>query len=87
MSGEQVSGDVVIGADGVHSIASEAVLGIKNHPVAPVHSNCCYRFLIPAATLEEDAETKFWNKDRDGWTRLFPHDSTKRRLVTYPCRE
>lgn len=62
-------------------------MGRKNQPVAPSHSNCCFRFLIPASVLDEDPETKFWNEDRDGWTRLFPHDDTRRRLVVYPCRE
>ncbi|PHH92705.1 hypothetical protein CDD83_5942 [Cordyceps sp. RAO-2017] len=86
-SGEQVEGDVVIGADGIHSLAAETVLGHKNQPVPPVHSNCCYRFLIPAATLDEDPETRFWNEGRDGWTRMFPDNETKRRIVVYPCRE
>lgn len=81
-----VGGDVVIGADGVHSSASEAVLGRRNDPVAPQHSNFAFRFLIPASTLEEDPETRFWNDDSDGWTRLFVDNHTKRRLVAYPCR-
>ncbi|POR39508.1 3-hydroxybenzoate 6-hydroxylase 1 [Tolypocladium paradoxum] len=85
-SGQEICGDVVVGADGVHSAAAEAVLGSKNQPVPPVHSNCCYRFLIAASTLEEDPETRFWNEERDGWARLFPHNDTKRRLVVYPCR-
>ncbi|KND86592.1 3-hydroxybenzoate 6-hydroxylase 1 [Tolypocladium ophioglossoides CBS 100239] len=84
--GEEICGDVVVGADGIHSAAVEAVLGCKNQPVPPFHSNSCYRFLIPASTLEEDPETRFLNEDRDGWTRLFPHNDTKRRLVVYPCR-
>lgn len=86
-SGQEICGDVVVGADGVHSAAAEAVLGCRNQPVPPVHSNCCYRFLIPASKLEEDPETRFWNEERDGWARIFPHNDTKRRLVVYPCRK
>lgn len=85
-SGETVTGDVVIGADGVHSVASEAVTGSKNAPVPPEHSNFAFRFLIPAHVLEADPETRFWNKDASGWTRLFPHNETKRRVVAYTCR-
>ncbi|KAF7561127.1 hypothetical protein G7046_g3003 [Stylonectria norvegica] len=85
-TGEEICGDVVIGADGVHSIASVTVMGEKR-PVPPVHFNCCFRFLIPAETLEEDPATRFWNEDREGWTRLFPHNETQRRIVAYPCRD
>ena len=86
-TGQEICGDVVVGADGVHSAAAEAVLGRENKPVTPVHANCCYRFLIPACKLEGDAETRFWNEERDGWLRLFPHNETKRRLITYPCKK
>ncbi|XP_044715693.1 FAD binding domain-containing protein [Hirsutella rhossiliensis] len=85
--GKEVCGDIVVGADGVHSCAAETVMGHENQPVAPVHSNYCYRFLIPAATLDEDPGTRFWNEQRDGWTRLFVHNDTKRRMVVYPCRD
>ncbi|KAJ6437293.1 FAD binding domain-containing protein [Purpureocillium lavendulum] len=84
--GQEIVGDVVIGADGVHSQASEAIVGRGNDPVQPIHYNSCYRFLIPASVLEEDAETRFWNEGADGWGRLFIDYSTRRRLVTYPCR-
>jgi salicylate hydroxylase len=86
-SGEKVPGDVVIGADGVHSIASEAVLGHKNVMIPPVHYNCAYRFLIPAETLEADPETRFFNEDMEGWMRLFTLEATSRRLIAYTCRD
>ncbi|KAF4974208.1 hypothetical protein FDECE_18693 [Fusarium decemcellulare] len=84
---QEICADLVIGADGVHSLASQAVTGQENEPVAPSHSNQCFRFLIPSSVLEQDPETRFWNEDCDGWTRLFPHDETKRRVVAYPCRD
>ncbi len=43
--GETIRADVVVGADGLHSIACETVIGRKNEPVPPAHYNCCYRFL------------------------------------------
>ncbi|KJZ75162.1 hypothetical protein HIM_05356 [Hirsutella minnesotensis 3608] len=86
-SGQEIQGDVVVGADGIHSAACEAVLGCANPPVAPVHHNYCYRFLIPSAVLEEDTETRFWNEGRDGCLRILPHNDTQRRIVIYPCRD
>jgi len=77
---------MVIGADGVHSLASKTVLGRNNIPVPPAHHNCCYRFLIPAAALEEDPATSFFNENSDGRMVLFPDNQTRRRLVSYPCR-
>jgi salicylate hydroxylase len=87
VDGETIHGDVVVGADGLHSIACETVLGRQNQPLPPAHYNACYRFLIPAAALEEDPETRFWNQDSDGMIRLFTHNESNRRLVSYPCRE
>lgn len=84
--GTLYTGDVVIGADGVHSKASTAVLGERLIPVSPKPYNYAYRFLINAEDLEKDPETRFWNEDREGWTRIFTHASD-RRIVVYPCRE
>ncbi|RYP27889.1 hypothetical protein DL767_007477 [Monosporascus sp. MG133] len=86
-SGEVIEGDVVIGADGVHSLASETVLGYENRPVAPSHYNYCYRFLIPASKLEADPETRSWNADIDGKIRIFADNENRRRLVAYACRD
>lgn len=78
---------MVIGADGVHSAAREAVLGHKNDPGIPQDLNYLFRFLIPAYVLERDPETRFWNQDRDGWTRIFSDVEGRRRIVAYTCRE
>lgn len=86
-SGERIKGDVIICADGIHSVGCDTVLGRAKETIAPKYSNCAYRFLISSSTLEDDPETRFFNENREGWTRLYPHDSTRRRLVTYPCRE
>ncbi|KAI1245036.1 hypothetical protein MGN70_011924 [Eutypa lata] len=86
-SGEIVEADVVIGADGIHSIASEAVLGYENEAVTPAHYNYCYRFLIPASVLEADPDTRFWNVGSEGKSRIFADNEKGRRLVAYVCRE
>ncbi|KJK76577.1 hypothetical protein H634G_08165 [Metarhizium anisopliae BRIP 53293] len=85
-TGREICGDLVIAADGVHSIAPEAILGRKVVPVDPVNANYCYRFLIPVETLEADAETKFFTEGREGYSQIFPDDKSLRRLVVYPCR-
>lgn len=77
----------MVGADGVHSLASEAVLGSENTPVAPELYNCCYRFLIPTSVLEADDETKEWNEDLGGWLRIMADNPKSRRIIMYPCRE
>jgi salicylate hydroxylase len=86
-NGQEIKADVVIGADGIHSLAAEAILGRKVQAVPPIHSNYCYRFLLPVEQLEADPETRFFTKNRDGWIRLFIDNNDQRRLVVYPCRE
>ncbi|KAL3295857.1 salicylate hydroxylase [Colletotrichum asianum] len=83
-SGEVVTGDVVIAADGVHTIGVEAVLGHSNPAVPQGHYNFCFRFLIPAADIEADPVTKFWTEGDDGRMKFLVGD--KKRLVSYPCR-
>jgi 2-polyprenyl-6-methoxyphenol hydroxylase-like FAD-dependent oxidoreductase len=84
--GTVVHSDMVVGADGVHSVAIEAVLG-RPHPPVPSRDpyNFCYRFLIPAEDIEADPETRFWNEEDDGRIKFFVKE--KRRLVSYPCRK
>lgn len=86
-NGEVIHADLIVGADGVHSRAAEAVLQHKVEAIAPQHSNICYRFLIPASVLEEDPETRHWNIANRSRIRVFSHNDTQRRLVTYVCRD
>ncbi|KAJ0375007.1 hypothetical protein COL26b_006722 [Colletotrichum chrysophilum] len=83
-SGEVVTGDVVIAADGVHTIGVESVLGHSNPAVPQGHYNFCFRFLIPAVDIEADPVTKFWTEGDDGRMKFLVGD--KKRLVSYPCR-
>ncbi|ORY58182.1 salicylate hydroxylase [Pseudomassariella vexata] len=84
-NGHVQTADVVIGADGIHTTAIEAVLGRSNPPVPSKDMyNFCYRFLIPAADIEQDSQTRFWNEDDDGRMKFFVGDM--KRLVSYPCR-
>lgn len=51
-NGSEMKGDLVIGADGIHSMAVEAVLG---HSLPAVSSgSACFRFLIPTEDILND---------------------------------
>ncbi|KAH9880160.1 hypothetical protein J1614_002186 [Plenodomus biglobosus] len=54
--GSSVHKDVIVGADGVHSIIAKAVLG-TDIPGTEV-GECAYRFLIPTETLRHNPLTK-----------------------------
>lgn len=86
--GTVVTADLIIAADGVNSIAPEAITGQANPAQPAGQSNCCYRFLIPTAVLEANPATESFIKDHpnDG-TRLFPDIQGRRRLIAYPCRK
>ncbi|KAI0153906.1 salicylate hydroxylase [Pestalotiopsis sp. NC0098] len=84
-NGSVITSDVVIGADGIHSTAVEAVLGRVNKPVPSRDLyNFCYRFLIPTSEIESDPETRFWTEDDDGRMKFFVGDL--KRIASYPCR-
>ncbi|KAK1996005.1 FAD binding domain-containing protein [Colletotrichum falcatum] len=85
-SGEEIRADFIVGADGIRSAAREVVFGNGNPRVAPKHYNMCYRFMVPAAVLEEDPETRFWTENVDGLIRMMTDDKADRKLIAYTCR-
>ncbi|KAK3377463.1 hypothetical protein B0H63DRAFT_477248 [Podospora didyma] len=87
-TGEVIVGDVVVAADGIHSIGVDAVLGQPNPPQPQELYNGCFRFLLPASELEADLETSWWNKDnhREGKMSIYMNGKTGNRFVSYPCR-
>ncbi|EFQ25885.1 FAD binding domain-containing protein [Colletotrichum graminicola] len=86
-NGEEIRADLIVGADGIRSIARQVVFGRENPPVPPTCHNMFYRFLIPAEALEEDPETKFWTEENvDGLIRIMLDERSNRTLTTYPCR-
>jgi 2-polyprenyl-6-methoxyphenol hydroxylase-like FAD-dependent oxidoreductase len=83
-----VTADLVVAADGIHSVAVEAVLGHSNPPQPAKHNNCCYRFFISRTELEAHRETEVFVRPPDSLIcRIYADHETGRRLVTYPCRE
>lgn len=62
--GTSAVADAVVGADGVHSVVRELIIG----PDMPIHrGRIAYRAVFPAALLDRhlgDSRTKWWGKDR-----------------------
>ncbi len=56
--GTVVTGDIIVAADGVHSVGVAAVIGRPNPPMPARHDNSCYRFLVPRAEIEADPGDK-----------------------------
>ncbi|GAM33425.1 salicylate hydroxylase [Talaromyces pinophilus] len=74
--------DLVIAADGVHTIAVDHVIG---HSVSPVSTGfAAFRFLIPTEELLKDPDTAPMVTDIDGVFKVLRADDS-RRLVWYPC--
>ncbi|KAM0472430.1 hypothetical protein ACHAP7_008583 [Fusarium lateritium] len=72
--------DVIIAADGIHSVIAPCVLG-SDIPAASVNE-CAYRFLIPAAKLlENPATAALFREDK---TTFHVASTADRRLVWYP---
>ncbi|KAL3471858.1 hypothetical protein BJX99DRAFT_250144 [Aspergillus californicus] len=80
-NGEVVSGDVVLGADGVHSAARARLPGGEN--IKPYSSGKnAFRFLIARKDAVEDPETRELVEELGTW---YMFDSRDRRVVIYPC--
>ena len=86
--GTVVEADLIIAADGAHSIAAKAITGQPMVPQPAQTNNCCYRFLIPTELLRNSPDTKWFleGHPNDG-TRIFSDIPGRRRIVTYPCRK
>lgn len=85
-SGETVTGDLIIAADGVHSKGVEALIGSPNPALPTSEYNIAYRFLISSSEIDSDPETaQFGGSEDDGRMKFFVGD--RKRLIWYPCRE
>jgi len=83
--GTTMKGDLIIGADGIHSNAAKYVIGHDNP--AKDTGISCFRLLIPTQVLIDDPETKFLMEGHEGKFRSFNVDDKGKRLVWYCCRE
>ncbi|GAA6022639.1 hypothetical protein JCM8202_005029 [Rhodotorula sphaerocarpa] len=83
--GEKLHADVIIGADGIHSVARTAVLG--QQLVANRSGHSAYRSLIPRERLLDNPRAlAILDGDERGFG-LTTFMGGNRRLVAYPCRK
>ena len=78
--GSQRAGDLVIGADGVHSATRKEIPGGDLRPYDSGKS--AFRFLVPRKLLAEDPRTETYVEPDDYVVMCIGND---RRVVLYPC--
>jgi 2-polyprenyl-6-methoxyphenol hydroxylase-like FAD-dependent oxidoreductase len=81
--GEEVRGDVVVGADGVHSKMRPRIPGAENVKVFG-SGKSAFRFLIPRERALGDADTKKFAEQEGHLVMVFARD---RRVVVYPTSD
>ncbi|KAI0131931.1 putative salicylate hydroxylase [Xylariales sp. AK1849] len=83
VDGTIVTPDIVIGADGVHTVLLQSVAGSES--VAKPTGFAAYRWLVRMETLQNDADCKWLVDDPRTLMVTFTSDD-KKRLAVYPCR-
>lgn len=87
--GSRHTADMVVAADGLHSVLREAVVGREGKaPEASGHS--AFRFLIDTEAMREDKQmAAMLEKKGDGAAILIDQKETvgERHVMWYPCRE
>ncbi|KAF5252001.1 hypothetical protein FANTH_2955 [Fusarium anthophilum] len=78
--GSQVQGDLVVGADGVHSRSRHKVVGKEWQAYSSGKS--AFRFLVPRQAALDDPETAQFAQHNGQLTIWYAAD---RRIVMYPC--
>ena len=78
--GSHVQGDLLVGADGVHSCTRKAIPGGDLEPFDSGKS--AYRFLLPTELLSSDSRTAE-AVSRVGYLTMWIGDN--KRLIMYPC--
>ncbi|KAI8188106.1 Salicylate hydroxylase [Colletotrichum sp. SAR 10_76] len=85
--GEVVEADVIVGADGIHSIVREAILGTEPEMVSSGAS--LYRFVYPLEKAKEtlDGLPEAIDPRTGGFLNLMTaDDDLHRNIIFYPCR-
>ncbi|KAF7871786.1 hypothetical protein EAF04_003893 [Stromatinia cepivora] len=84
--GTNMTADLIVGADGIHSSAVKEVTGYEN-PAVPTGISC-FRCLIPVKEIQDDPECAFFMEEMEGKLRMFiSPNNGHQRVVWYPCRE
>ncbi|EEU34458.1 uncharacterized protein NECHADRAFT_44489 [Fusarium vanettenii 77-13-4] len=81
-NGDKIQGDLVIGADGVHSKSRSKVVGREVKPHSSGKS--AFRFLVPRQAALDDPETERFAKINGQLIIWYGPD---RRVVMYPCED
>ncbi|KAL6230025.1 hypothetical protein BDW75DRAFT_245208 [Aspergillus navahoensis] len=80
--GKKFTGDLIVGADGVHSVTRTF---IPNCPSPPSdYGQSCFRFMVATKTLEEDNEASKYTLEKGVMSVFLAKD---RRLVMYPTND
>ncbi|KAL2867210.1 putative salicylate hydroxylase [Aspergillus lucknowensis] len=80
-NGEVVSGDLVLGADGIHSAAKSKIPGGEKVRTFSSGKNA-FRFLLARRDALDDPDTRELAKELGTW---YMFDSPDLRVVVYPC--
>lgn len=88
--GSSRSGDVVVGADGVHSNARKAIM--KNAPVPVKGAHNCFRFILERQIVLDDPETKALGEQHQSMEMWYMEDrkivmytTSKNKLLNFVC--
>lgn len=82
--GEVVQGDLIVGADGIHSRIREAVTGEKM--IASPSGLSAYRCLLPRDTIKDIPEAIELLNSEFGYLKILITDKQER-IIMYPCRD
>ena len=80
--GSVIHADVVIGADGVHSLSRAVIAGADHKPFSSGKS--AFRFMIPRQSVLDDPQTRPYAECDGEMVMVFHKD---RRLVMYPTND
>ncbi|KAK7063529.1 FAD/NAD(P)-binding domain-containing protein [Favolaschia claudopus] len=84
-SGESIPADVVIGADGIHSVIRTSVIG---HVVkAPATGWTCFRCLFDASNLDGSEGLEWLTEGLTGARSVILREQDLRMFFIYPCRK
>jgi len=81
-NGQSITADVVIGADGIHSVARKFI--VPDAPLPSPFQTSMFRMLIPCSKLAASPETTRFVDPPSKMTIFLSDDG--RRVVNYPCR-
>ncbi|KAJ7833088.1 FAD/NAD(P)-binding domain-containing protein [Mycena olivaceomarginata] len=81
---EIIHADVVIGADGIHSIVRTSVVGHTVKP--PALGLTCFRGLFDASNLNELEDLEWLTEGLNGARTVMMQEEELRMIFVYPCR-